>query len=457
MLLERVRTTIDRHGMLPDSGSLVVAVSGGVDSVVLFELLYRLAPDRDITLHIAHLDHGIRGGSSEDAAFVRRLADRHGVPFHGSRLEPDALASPRGGLEAAARTARYAFLRSVADGIGAGTIALGHTADDQAETVVYRLARGTGPEGLSGIPAVRRPYVRPLIEVTRDELLRYARERGLAWRDDPSNANVTFARNRIRHRVVPELRSINPKAVEAIGRAAELTADAEEAIRFLVSRLANELGMASGETGVTAPRDAVCSIPPPVRGRLLREAIRRVRGTLTGIEHAHIDAVDRLVAGNRSHGRLSLPGLHLRVHGNEIRFAPARERANRHWSAPVGLGETNIPELPMALRLELGDRPPRHLSADRRSEVADADRVLFPLVVRSRRDGDRFAPLGMKHRMKLKDFLINERVPYFDRPRLPLLCDREKIVWVVGMRLSDEVRIRETTRRFLRMEVTDRR
>jgi tRNA(Ile)-lysidine synthase len=459
MLLKRVRATIDQHRMLNPGEAVLVAVSGGIDSVVLLDLLQRLVPDYGISLHVAHLDHGLRGASSsDDARFVERLAEERGLPIHTSRLEPGSLGNHRKyGREGAAREVRYAFLESVAAEIGVERIALGHTANDQAETILHRLTRGTGATGLRGIPPVRPPFVRPLIEATRDEIFTYAQERKLIWRIDASNVDASFTRNRIRHRVLPELETINPKAVEAICRGSLLAAEAEEASRFLVSTLWDGACSEESRKRLTLRRDALISYPPAVQKLLLREGARRVRGNLVGIEHDHVESVVRLIAPETAHGELSLPGLHVRVQSDEILLARGAEASLEPWTFPVDFGETEIPEPPITLRLALVEQePPRMNAADRWTELADADRIVYPLELRSRREGDRFAPLGSGTRVKLKDFLIDERVPYYNRGRLPLLCDREKIVWIVGVRLSDEVRITDTTRRFLSMHARER-
>jgi tRNA(Ile)-lysidine synthase len=458
MLLKRVRATIDQHRMLNPGEAVLVAVSGGIDSVVLLDLLLRLTPEYAISLHVAHLDHGLRPASTGDARFVERLAEERGLPIHVSRLAPDALAAHRKhGPEGAAREARHAFLERVAAEIGAERIAVGHTANDQAETILHRLARGAGMKGLRGIRPVRSPYVRPLIQTTRDEILAYAQERRLTWRNDASNADVSFARNRIRHRVLPELEAINPKVVEAICRASLHAAEAEEASRFLVSMLWDTARAEEGEERLTLRRDALISYPDAVRKLLLREGARRVRGNLTGMEHDHVEAAGRLIAVESSHGEVSLPGLHVRVQNDEVLLSRGADASLEPWAFSIDLGETEIPQPRLTIELAIIEEEPSQMSlSDRWTELADADRVVFPLELRSRRTGDRFAPFGLGTSLKLKDFLINERVPYFDRGRVPLLCDREKIVWVVGVRLSDEVRITETTRRYLSMRARKR-
>ncbi len=444
--------------MLMPGEAVVVAVSGGLDSVVLLDLLHRLFTNESAPLHVAHLDHGLRGASAADARFVERLAARYDSPAHVSRLDRSALEAHRAyGREGAAREARQAYLLQVADEVGASRIALAHTADDRTETIIHRLARGTGIAGLRGIPSVRLPFVRPLIEAKRKDILAYALENGLIWRDDASNVDVSFARNRIRHRILPELEAINPRASEAILRASAHAAEADEASAFLVSTIWE--GICSGEADgrLTLRRSALSSVPPSVRKLVLREATRRARGDLSGIGSHHIEAVIELAASESSHGELSLPGVHVRVQADDVLLARAPETPVEPWAVAVDVGETEVPDPAMTLRLAIAEQQPSMDREDRWLETADADRVEFPLQLRSRRAGDRFTPLGLDSPIKLKDFLINEQVPYYDRDRLPLLCDRDKIVWAVGVRLSNEVRITEGTRRYLTMHARPRR
>ena len=453
MLYDRVRATIDQYAMWNPGDTVLVAVSGGVDSVVLLDLLERLAAENQLSLHVAHLDHGLRDTSSADAEFVADIARDRGLPIHRSHLSPGALSDSRKqGLEEAARNARYAFLQQVASEIGAHGIALGHTASDQAETVLHRLARGTGITGLCGIPPVRRPFIRPLIDLTRAEILAYAGQHDLRWRTDASNLDLSFTRNRIRHRVIPELERINPAAVESICRASRHAVEAEQTSRFLVSTLWDAVCSSEDEQRIALRRSVLLTYPSAVRNLLLREGARRVRGELVGLDRDHVEAIAQLVASTSSHGELSLPDLHVYAQADELLLVPGDTPSIEPWSIPIGLGETELPEPPIALHLRIveGDRP-NIRSSDRWSEVADADRIAFPLELRSRRIGDRFTPLGMATTLKLKDFLINEHVPYYNRGQLALLCDQEKIIWVVGVRLSNDVRITSATRRCLLM------
>jgi len=458
MLIDKVKETIDRYAMLSGGEKVLVAVSGGVDSVVLFDILQHLIEKYSISLTIAHLDHGLRGEeSAEDARFVRRLAEGANVLLVSEKIDLGSAESWSGlGPEGRAREARRAFLTRAARKVKADAIALGHTANDRAETIIFNLTRGAGPAGLIGFEPVNRPIIRPLIEITRDEIISYAENRGLTWREDRTNADLYFPRNRIRHRVLPELGRINPRAVETICRGGDLVRDLLVAVSHLLAPVW-ETAVKEGEDGrLILRRPAIAQLPPEVGAILIREGLRRARGDLSGIESVHIEDALRLIGSDRTHGSLDLPGLFVRIQGDELVLSPRAFPEKEVFSEPVELGQNPFPKRGFSLDLKIvpiDSDEARLVPGERTVELADADRISFPLHVRNRRPGDRFVPLGMKERVKLKDFLINESVPFFDRDNIPLLCDQERIIWVVGIRLSGEVKLTEGTKRVLIMRM----
>ena len=458
MLLEAVRETIHTHEMLDPGDRVLVAVSGGVDSVVLLHVLRTLASELDLTLVVGHLNHGWRDDASEeDARFVESLAEEAGLRIVSERVSEEDLEPHVGlGREGAAREVRLAFLGEAAAHVGATRIAVGHTANDRAETVLFNLTRGAGGAGLAGIDAVNGPLIRPLIAVTRKDVLAYAGDHALAWREDQSNADPSFARNRIRHRVLPELEAINPRSVEAICRAADLAVDGTRVEELLTARLWSEVTAHEEPGDLRLDREAFAALPPGAERVVLREAFRRVRGDLQGIERQHVDAVVEMARSESGHASANLPRLYIRVDRDAILLSSSAFPQSAPWESPVEPGRTRFPERGFSLDLRIADPGagrPEIDSTDRATEFADADRVAFPLHVRNRRVGDRFTPLGMEQPLSLKRFLINERIPYFDRDDVPLLCDREKILWVAGVRLSNEVRITDDTQRLLIMRM----
>jgi len=456
MLLERVKETIERYAMLEQGERVLVAVSGGVDSVVLLDILCRLAAEYTLDLTIAHLDHGLRGEAArEDARFVARLARKEKLALIEKKLDVAEFSKEkRIGIEEGARLLRRDFLHAAADEVGAAKIALGHTQNDRGETMLFNLIRGAGPTGLVGIRPVNRSVIRPLIEVSREEILSYAHSCDLPWREDRTNQDLSFSRNRIRHRILPLLREMNPRVLAALQRTADLLATEELALDDLLAPLWVKVLIVQAEDRIVIQRGRLSQLYKGVQALLLRRGIARLRGDLQGIEKVHIDALLGLVASHRAHGKLDLPGFVARFQGDELTLEEGQTNNPLSFEVPIALGRTEISSLGISLDLSIEDRigsGESQIAEDREVEVADADRVQFPLHVRGRRPGDRFAPLGLGGEKKLKNFYIDERVPFYDRDRVALLCDRQKIIWVVGLRLSDAVRVTSETKKVLIM------
>src|SRR5512146_314036 len=314
---------------------LVVAVSGGADSMVLLDVLVGLAPRLDLQLHVAHIHHGLRGRSADrDAALVRAEAARCGIPVRLERLA--AAGRARGtSVQVWARAARYARLEAIRRRVRAAWILTAHNRNDQAETVLLNLLRGAGPRGLAGIPAARARVLRPLLGVSRAEIERYAAARGVRFREDPSNRSVAYRRNRIRRRLLPMLaREYNPRIVEALAALAEQAREDDDALTSEAAMLASTALRARGRAvGVSV--QALCAAPPAVARRLLQEAFRRATAEAHGLTRRHLAALAVLPARG---GDVPLPGgLRARTQGQYVWIGPdARTRPGRSPQAGPG-------------------------------------------------------------------------------------------------------------------------
>ncbi len=458
MLINKVQQTIDRYKLLEIGSRILVAVSGGVDSVVMLDVLCSLASSRNLELVIAHVDHCLREDSADDAEFVRELANEYGLEIRHTTIDIKEVSRKEGmGLEEAGRKARRRFLLDTISDIGAGSIATGHTRNDQAETLVLNLARGAGMRGLRSIQPTNELFIRPLIDCTRDEVLRYARRQRLEWREDSTNIDTTFSRNWVRQKVLPLLSEQNPNIVDALSRTADLSREQEKALDYLLEKHWATILLREEEAGVLLDSDCLRGYPQAVQALVLRRGIVRSRGSLAEIEKVHVDSLVRLIASNRTHGEIDLPGLSVRVDGNGLRMSVAPKDRVSEFDAVVDLGQTNVPELGISLRLykEEWDSSRDSLPQEKMVEIADLGQVCYPLRLRVRKPGDKFRPLGMKGTKKIKDLLIDEKIPYYDRNRIPLLCDAEKIIWVVGLRLSEDVSITDRTRKVLVMQAEE--
>lgn len=452
LLTATVRATAARHRMLLPGDRVLVAVSGGPDSVALLHALHLLAAPDALSLHVAHVHHGLRPEADQDAAFVEELAGRFGLPVSVDRVTV-ALGGGRS-PEEAARLARYRALERRATLIGAGRIAVGHTADDQAETVLMRLLQGAGPLGLAGIPPVRGRVVRPLLEATRAMVLAHLHAYGLPWIEDATNADPKFLRNRLRHDLLPLLAAhYSPRIGEALARVARGCREAAEALRVLVRQLLPDL-VREEASGWLVLAEPLRRLPPGAQKACLREALIDLAG-LPGLRATHLAALAALLEEGREGSRVRLPG------GQTVE----RVREGLHLPrpaappAPVPLavpGETVAAPFGLTLTAELL-APPAPLPADPRWEALfDWDALPRPLVLRPRRPGDRFVPFGGPGGKALSAYLIDERVLRHRRDRLALLVGGDEVLWVVGLRRGQAAPLTPGTHRVLRIRARER-
>jgi tRNA(Ile)-lysidine synthase len=422
-VLERVRRSIIRYNMLPPGSRVAVAVSGGPDSVCLLHMLQDLAPSFNVSLAVAHLNHQLRGAESdEDEKFVARLAERLGLPYHCARVD---VAAVDDNLEQAARRARRTFFTS----LGADRIALGHTRDDQAETVLFRLLRGSGLRGLAGIfPVTAGGYIRPLIEVTRAEVEEFLRARRIPSRCDASNLDPRFARNRIRHSLLPQLaRDWNPRIGETLAQLATVAQDEERWWRTYIAELSSGI-LVRRAGGIELSAPALAQLPAAVSRRLIRAAIARVKGDLRRIEFDHVKRILELAAQPEGDGRLRLPGLDIRRSFDWIRIAPPAPRPEFPAARlvipgvyPAGDGAS--------LHLEVSDAPPSSKDATLKAAELSLRRLPPVLELRGWKPGDHYRPEGQIRDQKIKEMFQAERVPSWLRPSWPIVTSGDTILW----------------------------
>jgi tRNA(Ile)-lysidine synthase len=435
MLLARVVETIHRYRMFEPGQRVGVAVSGGADSVCLLHVLLELAPLEDLRLTVLHLNHGLRGEESrEDEEFVRHLAA--GLGLEAMVRAVDVAASPDN-LEQAARDARLAFFREQLAGGGLARIALGHTRDDQAETVLFRFLRGSGSAGLAGVrPVTGDGIVRPLLGASRTEVEQYLRQHGIGWREDSSNASPQFARNRIRHQLLPQLeREWNPAIRQTLTHTADWALAEEEYWEAEIHRLAAGRLVERGGA-VLAPVDALRDLPLAAARRLVRRALERAKGDLRGVDFSHIAAILKMAAAREGHGRVEAPGVEAVRSFEWLRFS--RPGANRGASgayrlaAPVP-GTVRVPGTEIAISLELIEiaetsEPPDSVY-NGGTGCVDWSALSGSLEVRNWKPGDQYQPTGSTGEEKIKTLFQKARIPLWERRQWPVVTDGSAIVW----------------------------
>jgi tRNA(Ile)-lysidine synthase len=467
--LERlVDETIARYGLISDGESILVGVSGGPDSVALLHLLAARASAGRLRLGVAHLDHGLRPESVRDADFVRTMAVELGLEVYVERVDVAQMQERRRlSIEEAGREARYEFFRQTAGRFGFAKVALGHHADDNAETLLLHLLRGSGRLGLGSIRAVREGvYIRPLIRATREEIEAYVRIRKLPFRIDRTNTDTTILRNRIRHRLLPLLESeYRPGVRVALRRTAEVLADEEVWIEALLGPLLTRLTTSHHPDRLTLAAGEFGQVPPAAARRIVRAAVRAVQGDLRRIGFAHVEQIIRLSRRRGEAGPLHLPGdLRVRIDQNELVFErrsapgwPDRrpEATGDYEYALSGCGVLTIQETGERISLSEVRRDaildPK--AAAPRTAFLDRNAVHFPVIVRNRRPGDRFEPLGAGGTQKLKKFFSDHKVPAAVRRRCPLLVSNGRILWVAGHRIDQQAQIGRHSRSVLKAEL----
>jgi tRNA(Ile)-lysidine synthase len=450
--LEQVERAVTRWLGSGLGSAWVVAVSGGSDSVGLLRALHAMGSKLGLRLSVAHLDHGVRGESARaDAAFVAGLAKALELPFDLGHWQP----TRAGHFEADARRARYEWLAEVARARGAAAVAVGHTRDDQAETILHRIVRGTGLRGLAGMPA-RRPLdesgsvklVRPLLKVSRQEIRFQLAAIGQPYRDDASNADTARTRARIRHDLLPRLATeYNPAVAEALVRLGELAAASSRSVQRRVLEIERVATLSADHDTVTLMRQELLQFPRFLRAEVLRLAWRRAGWPEAGMGAERWRRLADLA--RRTRARTSVGGgIELTTdHALLILRRQAAPPVPARWPIPAESLPLDVPgSVPW-----VGGRVVVTLDPDApRDESIDLDRLIPPLWVRSAVSGDRFEPLGMDGRSTLlNDFFRGRRVARAERPRVALVCDQSGIVWVVGHRIAHRVRRTADTRQTL--------
>jgi tRNA(Ile)-lysidine synthetase-like protein len=484
--LTNLRRFIHKHDLLPRAAPVVVGVSGGVDSLALLHALNTLAPELDLRLHVAHLDHQLRGDAARaDADFVRALAQAWGLPHTIESRDVSGFARRHKlSLEEAARQVRYGFLCEVALAQHSEAIAVAHNADDQAESVLMHFLRGSGLSGLRGmLPKMRLAelrlertdstfhlppsalkdifLIRPLLETPRAAIEEYCVQHSLQPRVDATNADTTYFRNRLRHELLPLLETYNPQIRSILGRTADVIAAEHEVLQAHTNYAWGMTVVAEIDTAVTFDLPLWREQPIGVQRALLRQAIQQLRPPLRDIDFVHIaDAIEILQRATTG-DQVTLPQqLFIEVSYDTFTIAPRDELTLPDWPllpdrcAPFIVNVPGITPLPAAawiVEATFAACDHGHVPLSRFAACFDADKLPGPLTLRPRTSADRFHPQGMPSPVRLKNWMITAKVPRLIRDRLPLLVAGDQIVWVPGFRVGQPFLVREETQHIIKL------
>ncbi len=465
MLLKKAERTIKKYGMLSEGEMVLIGVSGGSDSVFLLHLLHHLKEKYQLSLHVAHLNHGFRKEAVKEFDFVKKLTKNLEIPFTGKTADvPSYAKKKRLSKQEAAREARHFFFKEVVKEIGADKIALGHTADDQAETFLMRMIRGSGARGMGGMSPCYKftvhssqfAVIRPLIEIGRKEIIDYLKKERIPYIKDPSNISNVYLRNRIRNELIPYIeKRYNPKAKETFTHNARILRDEESFLEDYTRRVLPDILTLRKKGRIEILLKSFLMLDKAIQRRLVRIIIEELKGSLKGFSMKHINGVLESIATGQTGRKINLPkGVVIQRDYNLLTFflknARLKTQDSRLKTYNVNIrGVTKIPEFGLTLHAEM-KKPPVDLGNGKIKATFDLKKISDKIKIRKRKEGDFFFPIGMGGKSKkLKTYFIDEKVRRDERERIPLLVSGDNILWVIGHRQDDRYKVSEETKKAL--------
>lgn len=451
------KEALKKHAMLDGKSRVGVATSGGSDSVALLLLFDKFKKELGVSLTVLHLDHALRETSSRDREFVENLADRLGLEFVWTKKDIKAEASSKKlSIEEAARRARYRWFKELIDAASVDCVATGHHMDDQAGTVIYRILRGTGPDGLSAIEPVGMDgkIIRPLLGVRKKMLEQYVRERGYGFVVDETNLSISIVRNRIQQQIIPILEEMNPRAVESMARLANISFELRNWLKKKSDELLKACVVREGEDELFLDRNKMLELSQFERICAIRKALEEVVGDPFGYDYDDYKKVAELIAGTSSFSWHVGRNIKVEMSTDVVRIGAEKSElgGERIFEIP-GVGNYEFAEigLKISAKLKPVKSPKEAEQYGGFSALLDADKVEFPLHVRFYKEGDRFFPFGSPGEKSLADFFVNVKIPRFSRKKIPLLVISGEIAWVVGYRVSHIFRVTQKTKTALEL------
>lgn len=451
----KFRETIDKYKMIEKGDHIVVGVSGGVDSMALIDLLVGIQDEYGFNIYVAHVNHGVRGqDAKKDQAFVEDYAKKMDLPFHTIDVDMDGYAKEnRITSEEAGRILRYGFFNEILDGVGGGKIAVAHNLNDQAETLIMRFLRGTGIDGLKGIEYRNQNIIRPILGITREELESYIEEENIEIREDMTNFQPIYTRNKIRLEIIPYIeKHFNPNIIRTLERTAALAEIDSSFLEKHSKKRYNSIVQKEDEEEVNLNCKLFKQEDLSIQQRIIRKAILKVNGTLQGISEAQVSQVIDLFISGETGKQVDISNdMIARISYNDLIIKKEEKEIGKYdYILENGSYIEEIGYKIYTRMFELGES--EGLARLENARYFDADKIEGQLRVRNRKNGDRFIPFGMKGNKKIKDYFIDEKIPRSDRDRIPLIVDDNEILWVVGYRTSELYRVTGDTERILEIK-----
>jgi tRNA(Ile)-lysidine synthase len=428
---------------------VVIGVSGGIDSTTLLYAMNRIKELVPFAIGIAHVNHQLRGKESErDQAFVEEIAEKLGLPCHVSRVDVTAHARQQGlSSQHAGRELRYRFFDELCKAYGYDRIAIAHNRNDQAETFLLRVIKGTGMHGLSSIPMARGRIIRPLLTTSRSEIESYAVAHAVPHVEDSSNIKNNYERNFVRNRIMPLFEELNSRAAEKI---VSLLGDIAGINELLDRKTDDAFDRALRREGkdILFTTDILRDLPEEIRFRVISRILMLLDSRIIPLRE-HVRLIEKSLLSRRPNNSVDLPhGITVRRDYGSMVFTTQRPTPQHQTVYPIVTGDNKVPELGLTLNVTLKNRGPEEIGRGPCTAFFDAA-LMGDLTIRTFRTGDRFVPLGMSGSVKLKDYFISRKIPLQKRRSLPLLLSNNDIIWIIGERIDDRFKVTDKTRRFL--------
>lgn len=450
------KTNIISKNLIESGDTILGAISGGPDSMAMLNCLVLLKKDLKFKLLIAHVNHGVRGEyAKRDQEFVKMVAKDYNIPYFTKNVDMVGYGKELGiSSEEAGRILRYGFFREILSDYGGGKIAVAHNKNDQAETILHRIIRGTGLDGLKSMEFIKGDIIRPLLNISRKEIEDYIEQKRIKFVVDHTNLETDYTRNKIRLELLPYIKeNFNPNIIDSLYRLTRIATGEIQIIEEITTEKYNLIVKSATENSIIFNGAIFKLESEAIRKRLIRKAIENISGNLHGIEEIHINDIIKLFQDAKTGKNIDISkGLRARVSYSDFIIELRNNTNPKLETKKIEIGENVLEEFAIIISLEL-------ISADEIDfnnadiKYIDYDKVSGELWIRRRKSGDKFSPLGLGGSKKLKDYMIDKKIPQDKRNSIPILCDNSGIIWVIGYGLSDKYKITKETKQTLRIKL----
>ena len=450
------KTNIISKNLIESGDTILGAISGGPDSMAMLNCLVLLKKDLKFKLLIAHVNHGVRGEyAKRDQEFVRMVAKDYNIPYFTKNVDMVAYGKELGiSSEEAGRILRYGFFRKILSDYGGGKIAVAHNKNDQAETILHRIIRGTGLDGLKSMEFIKGDIIRPLLNISRKEIEDYIEQKKIKFVVDHTNLETDYTRNKIRLELLPYIKeNFNPNIIDSLYRLTRIATGEIQIIEEITTEKYNLIVKSAAGNSIIFNGAIFKLESEAIRKRLIRKAIENISGNLHGIEEIHINDIINLFQDAKTGKNIDISkGLRAKVSYSDFIIELRNNINTKLETKKIEIEENVLEEFGIIISLEL-------ISADEIDfnnadiKYIDYDKVSGELWIRQRKSGDKFSPLGLGGSKKLKDYMIDKKIPQDKRNSIPILCDSSGIIWVIGYGLSDKYKITEETKQTLRIKL----